>query len=144
MYWVKADSRGKGYGLKIFQKGMEYLKDCEIIGLDAVEEQVPNYEKSGFKVHSNSIKGYACKPPTAKIPIKSLIVTEKKGINISEIAAFDSLYFPGDRTKATQKNFELGFPIVSYNPETKKVLGYGVVNKLEHGVALAPLVAETP
>lgn len=32
-YWVKPEERGKGYGMKIFEKGMEYLKDCEIISL---------------------------------------------------------------------------------------------------------------
>ena len=57
IYWVNEKYRGKGYGLKIFNKGMEYLKDCEIIGLDSVDEQVLNYEKYGFIKHSTSIKG---------------------------------------------------------------------------------------
>lgn len=94
---------------------MEYLKDCEIIGLDAVEEQVKNYEKSGFKPHSNSIKGYTRKRPQHHIEIKSTILMDKNMIDVVEVGIFDKQYFPHDRTSFISKAFDLGTPIVSYD-----------------------------
>jgi GNAT superfamily N-acetyltransferase len=47
-YIVIPKYRGQGYGLQIFNRGMNYLKDRNV-ALDGVIAQVPNYEKSGFK-----------------------------------------------------------------------------------------------
>lgn len=47
VYIVDEAYRGKGYGKPLFDHTMNYLKE-RIIGLDAVEEQIKNYEKSGF------------------------------------------------------------------------------------------------
>src|SRR5688572_589126 len=49
LYIVKKEFRGKGYGLPLFNHAMDYVKDCEVVGLDAVEKQIPNYEKWGFR-----------------------------------------------------------------------------------------------
>jgi len=46
-YIVSKEYRGRGYGLRIFQHGMEYLKG-RTVGLDGVPAQVHNYLKSGF------------------------------------------------------------------------------------------------
>ena len=48
--------RKKGYGLKIFNRAMEYLGDRNV-GLDGVLAQVHNYEKSGFKI-CHSVPNY--------------------------------------------------------------------------------------
>ena len=109
-----------------------------------MEEQVKNYEKSGFVVKSKSIKGYRTNKPEFGIPVTTNIVTDKKVIDVKEVGIFDSLYFPHDRTPFIEKAFSLGTPIVSYDKETGKIRGYGVVNKMEFGVALAPLVADSP
>ena len=49
-YITRKDMRGKGYGLKIFNHAMSYLKSkgCASIGLDGVLERVKDYEKSAF------------------------------------------------------------------------------------------------
>ncbi|SAM07509.1 hypothetical protein [Absidia glauca] len=48
--FIVADShRGKGYGGKIFQRGMDHLEGCQYIGLDAKVEKVASYERVGFK-----------------------------------------------------------------------------------------------
>lgn len=142
VYWVKAEHRGKGLGLQIFRRGMDYFKECQIVGLDAVPEQVKNYERSGFRAHCNSIKAVA-KKPEFEVEVKSLIVTDRKEIDAKEIGAFDRLHFPHDRTAFLAKAIELGTPIVNRDKETKRVKGYGIVNKMEFGVSLAPLVAES-
>ena len=53
-YIVAKEHRGKGYGLKIFQHAMNYVKDYDNVGLDGVVEQLSNYTKSGFNInHKN-------------------------------------------------------------------------------------------
>ncbi|KAG9323755.1 hypothetical protein KVV02_007750 [Mortierella alpina] len=48
-YIVSPTHRGKGYGLQGFQRALAYAgEQCPSIGLDAVMEQVKNYQKSGF------------------------------------------------------------------------------------------------
>jgi predicted GNAT family N-acyltransferase len=58
VYYVRKADRGKGYGYKIFVKAMEFLSDCEVLALDSVEEQIPNYVKWGFQVACNSTKRF--------------------------------------------------------------------------------------
>ncbi|CAM0136070.1 hypothetical protein VKS41_005544 [Umbelopsis sp. WA50703] len=47
-YIVDSKERGKGYGISIFKHAIKHMGDRPHIGLDAVIQQVPNYEKSGF------------------------------------------------------------------------------------------------
>jgi ribosomal protein S18 acetylase RimI-like enzyme len=48
-YIVDKAHRGKGYGIKLFQHGLDHLKGHRYIGLGAVLSVVPAYERSGFK-----------------------------------------------------------------------------------------------
>jgi len=47
-YIVRPEYRGRGYGLAVWKAGIEHLAGRNV-GLDAVPEQVPNYERSGFR-----------------------------------------------------------------------------------------------
>src|SRR5687768_3775329 len=47
-YIVKPEYRGRGYGLQIWNAGMQYLSGRNV-GLDGVVAQQENYKKSGFK-----------------------------------------------------------------------------------------------
>ena len=62
---------------------------------------------------------------------------------MKEVGAFDSLYFHYDRTTFLERAFRLGTPIVSYDKETGKIRGYGIINKMDPGVGIAPLVADS-
>lgn len=47
-YIVRADVRGRGFGLRMWRAAMERLAGCDAIGLDGVADQVDSYAKSGF------------------------------------------------------------------------------------------------
>lgn len=48
-YICRPQFRGKGCGLAVWQYAFnEHLVGCEGVGLDAVQEQIANYAKSGF------------------------------------------------------------------------------------------------
>lgn len=50
LYWVDPRYRGKAYGFPIFERAMQLVEHCDIVALDSVIEQIPKYEKWGFRV----------------------------------------------------------------------------------------------
>ena len=54
-YIVHSKYRSKGYGIKIWNKAIDYLK-TQNIGLDGVVAQQENYKKSGFKLAHRNIR----------------------------------------------------------------------------------------
>ena len=54
-YIVKPEYRGKGYGIQIWNAGLEYLKGRNV-GLDGVVAQQDNYKKSGFELAYRNIR----------------------------------------------------------------------------------------
>lgn len=44
-----AELRGKGFGTRVWQAGLDHLKDCRTVGLDGVLEREATYELSGFR-----------------------------------------------------------------------------------------------
>ena len=89
-----------------------------------------NYEKSGFVTKSNSIKAYTTQKPDFIVPITTNISTDANAIDVKEVGEFDSLYFHYNRTPFLERAFSLGTPIVSYDKETGKIRGYGIVNQM--------------
>lgn len=55
---MKKEFRGKGYGVEIFTKALEFLSDCDTVALDSVPDQIPNYSKWGFADYCNATKRY--------------------------------------------------------------------------------------
>lgn len=49
IYIVEPEYRGYGYGKRLWDYSMKLIDSCRSIGLNAVLNQIPNYEKSGFK-----------------------------------------------------------------------------------------------
>ena len=49
MFIVDPAFRGRGYGLALWQKAMEYLQEVACVGLEAALERVENYTSWGFK-----------------------------------------------------------------------------------------------
>ena len=54
-YMVRPAFRGQGYGMRIWQAGLQYLQG-RTIGLDGVVEQQNNYLKSGFQLAHRNIR----------------------------------------------------------------------------------------
>jgi Acetyltransferase (GNAT) family len=52
---VKPETRGKGFGLQIWNAGMHYLGDRNV-GLDGVPDQQDNYRKSGFALAYSNVR----------------------------------------------------------------------------------------
>jgi len=92
-YIVKPQFRGKGYGFKIWQAGMEYLKGCNV-GLDGVVDQQENYKKSGFKLAYRNIRFEGLGIENYK---PSIHLTPLKDIDFEILYHFDRNFFPSSR-----------------------------------------------
>ena len=82
-YITKPEYRGKGFGIQVWNKAVEYLGD-QNIGLDGVVAQQENYKKSGFKFAYRNIRyeGWGSSEATkdstnfamlSKIPFEQLV-----------------------------------------------------------------------
>lgn len=144
VYWVSDKERGKGYGIKIFERAMQILKTCEVVALDSVQEQLPNYSKWGFEVACDSTKRYTFSPARVGKQRTSLVLSAAKDIDLELLARFDEKCFPAFRIEFLKRCMDIGRPFVSIDAKTRQVLGYAMVTPCESGMSVGPLVAVTP
>ena len=55
LYIVKAEHRGRGFGLELWRAALDHLGD-RVVGLDGVAAQEDNYRQSGFKLAFRNIR----------------------------------------------------------------------------------------
>ncbi|MEL7086487.1 MAG: GNAT family N-acetyltransferase [Cyanobacteria bacterium J06597_1] len=141
-YIVHPDYRGQGYGLKIWQTGLDYLKG-RTIGLDGVVAQQANYIKSGFQLAHRNIRyegiggNFDCPNPQSNIvPLASL--------DADKIITYDRAFFPADRTQFLNSWLQypdsVGVAVIDGN----LITGYGLLRPCRTGYKIGPLFADTP
>ncbi len=148
-YIVRPEFRGRGYGLRIWQAGLEYLTGRNV-GLDGVVEQQQNYVKSGFKLAHRNIR-YEGSGNVEKEKIE-----REKGVNdnvrlidlasipIENVIKYDQSIFLGQRSAfiscwvRSLAHKVLG---MTYN---HNLVGYGVLRPCQQGYKIGPLFADSP
>lgn len=137
-YIVDAKYRGKGFGIQIWNKAIDYLEG-RMIGLDGVPDQVSNYEKSGFILaHRNiTFKGISSDRNFDSSGIVELCIND---FNI--IKTFDRQFIADERDNflscwiAQPDSYVLGLM------ENNELKGYGKIRKCVDGYKTGPLFAE--
>lgn len=137
-YIVEPEYRGKGYGIAIWKKAMDYLEGY-IIGLDGVPEQVENYKKSGFEyAHRNiTYKGNSKKSKTINNKVKELTVDDFKMIR-----EYDLQFMPDSRDVflrcwlSHDDSWKVGIV------ENGKLKAFGKIRKCNEGYKIGPMFAE--
>jgi len=139
-YIVKPKYRGKGYGIQIWNAGMEYLKGRNI-GLDGVIDQQENYRKSGFRFAYNNIRFEGT--GGSDFPTDPGII-QLSSLPNNIIESYDRDFFPEKRSKFVrcwvnqQNHHALGIV------KNRKLVGYGVIRKCNSGYKIGPLFADNP
>lgn len=137
-YIVKPEFRGRGLGIKIWEKGIEYLQERNI-GLDGVLAQQKNYERYGFKLAYKNIRFSGIAKGTYKF---SENLDDLKKISIEKLVSYDTKMFGANRSK---------FIIKWINQDQSRALGflsgddlggYGVIRPCKTGFKIGPLFAE--
>lgn len=136
IYIVKPEERNKGFGLKTWQEALNLISN-QPAALDAVLEQVNNYQRFGFKPTHSHLRYQGV------IPGKTLPdVRDLKTIDFEQLCRYDERYFSSYRPHFLSKWIDQphgqGYAVINNG----NVVGYGVIRKATDGFKIAPLFAE--
>jgi GNAT superfamily N-acetyltransferase len=138
LYIVRPQWRGRGFGYRLWQAGMDHLKG-RIVGLDGVVAQQANYARSGFALaHRNVRFGGAAQvdaPDDPRIrPVDAALV--------EAVFAYDRAFFPAPREIFLRcwlkDDARKSLAVV----EDGAVRAYGVIRACRSGFKIGPLFAE--
>jgi hypothetical protein len=137
-YIVRPDCRGCGFGLAVWRAGMAHLTG-RCVGLEGVLAQIPNYERSGFRLAHYTTRfcgtgGGAS--PGGLVPLREL--------PIEDVAAFDAGCFPAPREAFLRAWIGLPESVGLAAVDGDRIVGYGVLRKSANGYKVGPLFADGP
>ncbi len=135
-YIVKSEYRNLGYGIKIWNKALEYAGNTNT-GLDGVLAQQKNYERAGFKLAYNNIRYEG---------INKIVSFSEKTVNyndnlFNELNKFDNKHFLSDR-KSFLKAWFNNAESVKVKMHGSKVTGFGVIRKCFNGYKIGPVFSD--
>lgn len=138
-YIVKPGYRGKGYGLQIWNAGLDSL-DGRNIGLDGVVAQQDNYKKSGFKLAYRNIRyeGVGGGPP----PDSGIV--NLSTLPFETIDSYDRLFFPENRSEFIKSWISQPGCHSLGIMQKGRISGYGVIRLCRNGYKIGPLFADSP
>ncbi|TMN39951.1 GNAT family N-acetyltransferase [Pseudoalteromonas sp. S2755] len=138
-YIVKPEYRGQGYGMQIWQDGLQYLAGCNV-ALDGVVAQQENYKKSGFKLAYRNIR-YEGVGGGEMPDCTNLVALER--LPIEEVIAYDSAFFPAKRVAFVDAWVNqpdcYGFGI----KQGDTLAAIGVIRPCHVGYKIGPLYADS-
>lgn len=137
-YIVKPEYRGKGYGFKLWQAGLQYLEGCNV-GLDGVVEQQGNYKQSGFKLAYGNIRFEGVGGGDEPEGIGLIDLSE---LPLSEVLDYDAAFFPTERALFLQKWINQTGSSALGIKQAGKLVGYGVIRPCRNGFKIGPLFAD--
>lgn len=136
LYIVKPEFRGKGYGIRIWEKALKHL-GVRNVGLDGVVARQADYEKYGFRFAYRNLRFAGIIAPA-----NSSNVVDLKDIEIREIVEYDSRMFPARHDDFVSRWVsQKGSKALGY-PSGDRLAGYGVVRPCVTGFKVWPLFAD--
>ena len=137
-YIVKKEYRGSGYGMEMFKKAMDYVKDMNVGG-DGVVENLEKYATVGFQLaHMNArYGGYGSGTNTIAPNVAKL-----SEVPFETVAAYDDVCFGVPRREFLK--------LWITQPESRafgyiqegKLMGHGMIRKCFTGYKIGPLFAD--
>ena len=94
-YIAPPATRGRGYGLGVWNAGMAHLIGRNV-GLDGVPAQQDNYRKSGFRLAWRNIR-YQGAAAARGLPPSGVMLVDAKTLPFAAVAAYDRRFFPAPR-----------------------------------------------
>jgi hypothetical protein len=136
-YIVKEEFRGKGYGLNIWKKAMDYI-GTHNVGLDGVVAQQSNYMKSGFKFAYSNIRYEGIVSTFSNNKNEIIAFSDDR---FEELVKYDRRLFPALRTKFLSGWVKLPEAETFLSFANKEINGYATVRKCNVGYKIGPLFA---
>lgn len=141
-YLVHPDHRGTGLGMATWKAALPHAEG-RVIGLDAVPEQRPNYERSGFAAAYDNVR-YTGRPRGGDAASGAEAVRSVTPYHLDAISAYDSGCFPAERHAFLSRWLTAeGHVARVLLDEAGHVTGYGVIRPAVQGLRVGPLFADT-
>lgn len=138
LYIVRPEFRGRGYGIRLWERGMAYMEGRNV-GLDGVVAQQENYRRSGFRLAYRNIRYEGSgggDMPGGLVDLRLL--------PFDEVAAYDRRYFPAARPTFLKLWIDQPNGAALGIVRGGELIGYGVVRPCRKGMKLGPLFADDP
>ncbi|MFB6450427.1 GNAT family N-acetyltransferase [Bradyrhizobium tunisiense] len=137
-YMVRADLRGSGHGLRIWNAAIAHA-GARVIGLDGVVAQQDNYRKSGFQLAYANIRygGIAAAPFR---PPADVVALDK--IPFADVEADDASVFPARRSAFLRAWINTPDHLGRALVRDGKLAAWGVIRPCRTGHKIGPLVAD--
>ncbi|MCG2630055.1 GNAT family N-acetyltransferase [Bradyrhizobium sp. WYCCWR 13023] len=137
-YIVRADFRGRGHGLRIWNAAIAHA-GARVIGLDGVVAQQDNYRKSGFQLAYANIRygGIVAAPPRPPAEIVALDT-----IPFALVQADDATVFPALRPAFLRAWINTPGHVGRALLRDSKLAAWGVIRPCRTGRKIGPLVAD--
>jgi GNAT superfamily N-acetyltransferase len=137
-YIVRADLRGRGYGLRIWNAAIAHAGP-RVIGLDGVVAQQQNYRKSGFELAYANIRygGTVAAPEAPQVGVIAL-----SEIPLADVEAYDATVFPAPRPAFLRAWVGAPGHIGRAVVRDGRLAGWGVIRPCRKGRKIGPLVAD--
>ena len=137
-YIVRADLRGRGYGLRIWNAATAHA-GSRVIGLDGVVAQQDNYRKSGFQLAYANVRYGGTVAAPAALPADVMALSD---VPMAVIEADDATVFPAPRPAFLRAWIgapgHAGCAVV----RDGRPAGWGVIRPCLNGFKIGPLVAD--
>ena len=137
-YIARPPVRGKGYGIRIWDAGMQRLAGRNV-GLDGVPAQQANYRKSGFRLAWNNARHEGV-PSAAPIPAGVTFV-DARSVPFDRLAAYDRRFFPEARDSFLAPWITMAERTALVALEDGEIAGFGVVRSAVTASRIGPLHA---
>ncbi|WP_065754037.1 GNAT family N-acetyltransferase [Bradyrhizobium paxllaeri] len=137
-YIVRADLRGKGYGMRIWNAAIAHA-GARVIGLDGVVAQQDNYKKSGFQLAYANIRygGTVTVPDASRAGMIAL-----SDVPMAAIEADDATVFPAPRPAFLRAWIGAPGHAGCAVMRDGRLRGWGVIRPCRKGFKIGPLVAD--
>ncbi len=140
LYIVRPEYRGKGYGIGLWNKAMEYLAGCNA-GLDGVVAQQENYKKSGFVLAHRNIRYELREKPQEVLLDKNIVPADTVPYDL--LTTYDKKHFLYSRDAFLRKWIEQPNATCHVYLEEGSIKGYGVIRECGSGYKIGPLFCDT-
>ena len=145
-YIVRADLRGRGYGLRIWNAAIAHA-GARVIGLDGVAAQQQNYRKSGFELAYANIRygGTIAAPEAPRAQVKAQVnaqVIALSEIPLADVEAYDATLFPAPRPAFLRAWIGAPGHVGRAVMRDGRLAGWGVIRPSRKGRKIGPLVAD--
>ncbi|RSS54742.1 GNAT family N-acetyltransferase [Streptomyces sp. WAC07061] len=149
-YIARPDVRGQGFGIRLWQAGMDRLKG-RLVGLDGVVEQQDNYRKSGFRSAWTNMRYEGVPRPAGTAPDGGageadggVEIVDAASLPFARLAAYDRRFFPEPRDAFLAAWTSLPGRTALAAVRDGRIEGLGVVRPCSGASRIGPLYAAAP